>query len=679
MCGIAGILRFDGGPVGRDPLERMVGVLGHRGPDGSGIHVDGPIGLGHRRLSILDPTEAGAQPMSRGRNLLVHNGEVYNYLELAAELRDHGEQITTGTDTEIILAAYDRWGLDAVSRFNGMFAFALWDGERQRLLLARDRIGVKPIYLRRTRRSLAFASEPTAFIAASALDPDDAWIPEPRLGVVHDFLARGWTDHSTETFLDGVTALPSAHFLVIEGASERLTRYWGPPALADDGRPAVGVGDRRRDEELVEEFRDIFDSSVRLRLRSDVPIGTCLSGGLDSSSIVTTVAELRAGSQDPDHAAAPRLGFHARFPSDGIDESAYAELVARKAGMRLIHTTPGGYPLLRSVLPVLQAQGEPFTSGSIVAQHAVMAAAHGEGIKVLLDGQGADELLGGYDLYLGVRSAGLLFAAHPLDAARELRAQVARGPASAGSAMWTALHAALPRGVVEAVRTASGGRFGIRGTGPLVGETAAADAHREPGTFLATRLWHAVSAVGLPALLRYEDRNSMAFGVEARVPFLDVRLVELAVRLPDRLRVDQGVTKAILRRAIGPRLPPAVARRRDKMGFEVPERAWLAAGGTEVADLVRDGQIAQRGWVTPAEIERVLAEGLGGGRKTDHLWRLFITEAWLRMLWPDAPGVGGQSTWEAANDGQPRSRSSLSGDSRGAGRGPTATHPTVHG
>ena len=607
--------------------------------------------------------------MSRGRNLLVHNGEVYNYLELGAELRDQGVQITTGTDTEIILAAYDRWGLDAIARFNGMFAFALWDGERRRLVLARDRIGVKPIYLRRTRCSVAFASEPTAFIAASALDPDDAWVPEPGLGVVHDFLARGWTDHSTETFLDGVTALPSAHFLVIEGASERLTRYWRPPALADDGRPAVGVGDRGRDEELVEEFRDIFDSSVRLRLRSDVPIGTCLSGGLDSSSIVTTVAELRAGDHDLDHAASPRLGFHARFPSDGVDESAYAELVARKAGIRLIHTTPTGYPLLQSVMPVLQAQGEPFASASIVAQHAVMAAAHNEAIKVLLDGQGADELLGGYDIYLGVRTAGLLFAGHPLDAAREVRAQVARGPSSAGSAMWTALHAALPRGGVEAVRAASGGRFGIRCSGPLVGETATVDTQRERGTYLASRLWRAVSTVGLPALLRYEDRNSMAFGIEARVPFLDVRLVELAVRLPDRLRVDQGVTKAILRRAMGDRLPRAVARRRDKMGFEVPERDWLATGETEVSSLVRNGQVVKRGWVAPAEVERILSEGLGGGRKSDHLWRLFIMEAWLRMLWPDARGFGGHSTWEAAIDGQSRSGGKLRADSRGASHG----------
>ena len=653
MCGIAGIVGLDGGPVDVPPVERMVCALAHRGPDGSGIHVDDGVVLGHLRLSILDPTDAGAQPMRRGETVLVHNGEVYNYLELAAELRDLGEQITTGTDTEVILAAYARWGPDAVARFNGMFAFALWDAERQRLLLARDRMGVKPLYLRRTRRSLGFASEPGAFIAASALDPDDGWVPEPNLGVVHDFLARGWTDHSLETFIDGVTALPPAHALVVEAGRERLFRYWEAPELADDDRPASGAVDRRRDEALVEEFRATFDSSVRLRLRSDVPIGTCLSGGLDSSSIVMTVSELLATERSSEHEQAPRLGFHARFPDDGVDESAYAELVAQKAGIRLVHTTPAGAPLLGAVLPVLRAQGEPFVSGSIVAQHAVMGAAHAEGIKVLLDGQGADELLGGYDLYLGTRPAGLALTGQLLDAARELRAQVARGPSTAGSAMSRALHAGLPRGAVEVIRGATGGRYGVQGAGPLADGTARADRGSRPGTFLANRLWQELTTDGLPALLRYEDRNSMAFGIEARVPFLDVRLIELAVRLPDRLRVDRGVTKAILRRAIGPRLPQAVSRRRDKVGFEVPQRAWLSAGRADVTDLVRGGQVVQRGWVSATEVERVLDDGFGGGRGTDHLWRLFIVEAWLRMLWPDAGGAGGEAAWAAATEAQP--------------------------
>jgi asparagine synthase (glutamine-hydrolysing) len=646
MCGLAGVCSRDGGPVDGAVLERLIGALAHRGPDGAGVHCDGGIGFGHRRLSILDPSEAGSQPMHRGATVLVHNGEIYNYLELAAELRDLGEVITTGTDTEVILAAYARWGPAAIARFNGMFAIALWDAAHSRLLLARDRMGVKPMYLRRSRRTLAFASEPRAFVAAGPLDVDDAWLPEPRLGVVHDFLSRGWTDHSNETFIQGVTSLPPAHLLIVEAGRERLVRYWDAPPLADDARPVARAGDLERDQSLVDEFRATFDSSVRLQLRSDVPLGSCLSGGLDSSSIVMTVSHLLATERGGAHEEAPRMGFHARFPAEGVDESAYAELVARQAGIPLVFATPAGSPLLPAMLPVLRAQGEPFPSGSMGAQHAVMAAARTEGIKVLLDGQGADELIGGYDLYLGARAAGLLRSRHPTDAARELRAQVARGPSSAQGALWTALHAALPRPAVEALRATTGGRFGIRCTGPLVGQTAMPEVESGPGTFLARRLWHATAVDGLPALLRYEDRNSMAFGIEARVPFLDVRLVELAMRLPDRLKVEHGVTKAVLRRAMNERLPSQVARRRDKVGFEVPQRAWLAAGRKEVIDLLGDGQVVERGWVTRQEVDRVIEAGFGGGRGSNHLWRLFILEAWLRVVWPSGSRIGGRTRWE---------------------------------
>ena len=268
----------------------------------------------------------------------------------------------TGTDTEVILAAYRVWGPDAVARFNGMFAFALWDAERRRLLLARDRMGVKPLYLRRTARSFAFASEPNAFVAAGLLDPDDGWLPGPHLGAVHDFLSRGWTEHSDATFLDGVTALPSAHLMLVDAGGERLISVLGEtaarrrrPCLGAWDGPAAGRGPRRR-------VPATFDSAVRLRLRSDVAIGTCLSGGIDSSSIVATVATLRAEERSVDHEQMPRLGFHVRFPDHGIDESGYAELVARQRDRADPHVARRFAPAGRSVLPVLRAQGEPYAS-----------------------------------------------------------------------------------------------------------------------------------------------------------------------------------------------------------------------------------------------------------------------------------------------------------------------------
>lgn len=649
MCGIAGIVSLNGDPVDEHQIRAMLDAMAHRGPDGRGQYCRDGVALGHLRLSILDPTPAGAQPMVRGPDVLIHNGEVYNYVELAAELRALGERIETGTDTEVILAAYRRWGVDAVRRFNGMFAFALWDSQRRRLLLARDRMGVKPLYLRRTARSVVFASEPPAFLAARPVDDGDAWQPEPHPGAVHDFLARHRVDHSTATFLQGVTSLPPAHILLVEDGVERLVRYWGPPALSDDDRPAVRGTDSRRDDALIEEFRDRFDASVRLRLRADVAIGTCLSGGLDSSAIVATIAEL-VDDMRPARVAneqIPRLGFHARFPEQGMDESRYAELVARRAGIRLVYRTPVPHGLLEAVLPVLRAQGEPYGGASINAQHAVMSAAHDEGLKVLLDGQGADELLGGYLVCNGLRAAGLFRSGHLVSTVRELRGQVAIGTLSPRAAIVGALRGALPEGVLESVRDRSRGALGIRCTERLRREppldVASGAEARQQGTLLARQLWRAMSADGLPALLRYEDRNSMAFGIEARVPFLDVDLVELAVRLPDRLRVEQGVTKVVLRRAMQSRVPAPILARRDKMGFVAPQAAWLRSAPAEIAGLLRGGQVVARDWVEPREVERILVAGLGPGRRPmEQLWRLFVTEAWLRLYWPDASLPGPQ-------------------------------------
>jgi len=577
MCGIAGVIALDGSQSARATVQEIVARLSHRGPDDCGFHFDGRIGLGHRRLSILNPTPAGAQPMRRGENWLIHNGEIYNYLELMGELERAGHRFKSASDTEVILAAYEAWGEEAFALFNGMWAFALWDGRRQRLVLSRDRLGVKPLYVRRTSRSLAFASEVVALAAARGIDPGDEWRPEPDLAVVHDFLASGQLDHSDRTFIDGIVALPAAHTLIVGDGAVRLVRYWDPPPLADDSRPTVHGADAKSDAELVDAFADAFDRSVRLRLRSDVPIGTCLSGGLDSSSIVVTASGIL---QEPRHEGAadasaheqlPRFAFHARFPEDNIDESPFAEAVSEAADVRLVLRSPSARPLLPTLVTVLRAQGEPFGGASIIAQHAVMAAAHETGIKVLLDGQGADELLGGYVPYLGVRAAGLLVAGQPAAAAGELGAAVRLGTLGPAGALRTVLRALAHGPLNEHLRAASRGRYGIRCGKPLVQAGSVVRRHGEQGTFLARRLWQDLTIDGLPGLLRYEDRNSMAFGIESRVPFLDVNLVELAVRLPDRLRVGGGLTKVALRRSMAHRLPRSILARRDKLGFAAPE------------------------------------------------------------------------------------------------------------
>ncbi len=649
MCGIAGILRVDGGLADPAAIEPLVDALAHRGPDGRGRYVEGPVAFGHLRLSILDPSPAGAQPMCRDGVVLVHNGEIYNYLELAEELRAAGETFSTGTDTEVILAAYRVWGLDAIARLNGIFAFAIWDPGKRRLVLARDPMGVKPMYLRRTSRSLIFASEIGGILASRAVDAADPWSPQPHPGAVHDFLGRGKLDSSLQTFVTGVTAHPPGHMTIIEDRDERTIPFWRPPPLADDARPAVRGADLEADQRLIEGFRERFDGAVRRQLRSDVPIGTCLSGGLDSSSIVATIeASLATAPSRTTHEAVPRMAFHARFPADRIDESWYADLVARRAGMGISYVTPRGSPLLRAVLPVLRAQGEPYGSASINAQFAVMRDAHQHGLKVLLDGQGADELLGGYYSLLGVRTAGLLLAGHPMAAIGELRSVIRRRMLSPLHAMTGAVQGALGASSVEAIRRASSGRFGVRCSPDLRREPSLERIHTEPGTLLARRLWQQTIGDGLPSLLRYEDRNSMAFGIEARVPFLDLELVEFVLRLPDRLRIDRAVTKSVLREAMRGRLPEEVRNRRDKLGFTVPQRAWLREDQRDVATLVREGQLVGRGWVESSEIERVLDGAASGRRAMEQLWRLFITEAWLRLTWPhDIPSTG-REVWDRA-------------------------------
>ncbi len=648
MCGIAGAVSLDGHQVPSGPVERMVTALAHRGPDGHGVHAEQAVALGHRRLSILDPTPAGAQPMLRGRLALVHNGEVYNYLELAQELRALGHNMISGTDTEMILAAYEAWGLEAVERFNGMFAFALWDGGRRRLILVRDRMGVKPLYIRRTQGSVVFASEPQAIVAAGRVDDGDIWLPQPDLGVVRDFLERGATDRTDRTFYDGITSVAPGHMLVVEEGRLTPHRYWVPPALADDARATVRGEDLRRDAALLEEFGALFDSSVRLRLRADVPLGSCLSGGLDSSAIVSSIARLReAGVAGHGNEQMPSLAFHARFPEYGIDESRFAELVAKQSGVRLIHRTPAGLPLLHAIVPVLRSQGEPYGGASINAQYAVMEAAHAEQLKVMLDGQGADELLGGYNQFLGIRTAGLLRRGSPVAAAHEMRGQVSEGTLGPAAAIALAVRGTAPVWALEFVRAHSGGRFGFRPGVALRAASIPEDVADLPGTLLARRLWRSLASESLPALLRYEDRNSMAFAVEARVPFMDVRLVELAVRLPDRLRVNRGVTKVILRKAMAGRVPQEVLDRRDKLGFVAPQRAWLAASIGEVGPVLRDGQVVYRGWAVPEELERVLASAQTDRRASEQLWRLLIIELWLRLGWPGETRIPSR-VWDAA-------------------------------
>jgi asparagine synthase (glutamine-hydrolysing) len=616
MCGICGIVA-PGRPGELGTVEAMASRLDHRGPDGSGSFVGEGVALGFRRLAIIDPTPAGDQPFAseEGRLQLVHNGEIYNYRELRAELEAKGHRFRSASDTEVILAAYREWGERCVERFNGMWAFAIWDVERRRLFASRDRFGIKPFYYRLAAGRLVFASEPKALLA------DPSCPREPNRRVVLDYLDQSYLDHTSETFFTGIERLPPAHSLTFGPEGLRTERYW---RLEPRDAPA---------NETVDRFRELFIDAIRLHLRSDVPVGTCLSGGLDSSAIVVGIDRLLRTEAENAAAVGPRQRtFTAFFDEPGLDERPYAEAVVDRTGAEPHWISFDGRELVGDLPAIVETQDEPFGSTSMAAQWYVMREASRAGLKVVLDGQGGDEVLGGYRAFVGFRLADLLAAGQVAPLAHEVRAF---GDVHRPAALATALARPFaPEALTRIVRSrtrASGTLVHpeLRGLAPLAIETA------PPFRERLRRFQHVVlTQRGLPELLRYEDRNSMAHSLEARVPFLDYRLVEFLFALPGGELIRDGRTKDLLRRGLGDLLPPSVRDRRDKVGFVTPERRWFrGALGELAADVFASRSFAERGFADPqaarARLERHRRGETDAGME---LWRTLNLELWARRF-----------------------------------------------
>jgi asparagine synthase (glutamine-hydrolysing) len=618
MCGICGVVAF-GRPAEVETAAAMARELDHRGPDGAGAYDEPGVAIGFRRLAIIDLTDAGMQPMASadGHLRLVHNGEVYNYRELRAELEAKGHRFRSATDTEVILAAYREWGEACVERFNGMWAFALWDAERRRLFCSRDRFGVKPFYYRHAGDRFVFASELKAFRA------DPGVRLEPSTRAVRDYLEQGYVDHTDETFFAGIAKLPPAHSLTLDERGLRVRRYWAlEPRDGHAGDAAAAV-------------RELFLDSVRLRLRSDVPVGTCLSGGIDSSAIACAVDHLlRTEAENAKPVGERQKTFTAYFEDAGFDERPYAEAVVARtlADPHWISFTDRD--LVESLPAIVAAQDEPFGSTSVVAQWYVMRAAKAAGLTVLLDGQGADETLAGYHGYFGPFFADLLLRRRLGELRRELGAYRTLHGASARQAA-----VALARPFVPArVRWAARGR--VRGGSTLLhrelrGLAATAEPDGAPYRDRFRRQLHLIlTRRGLPELLHYEDRNSMAHSLEARVPFLDYRLVELLFSLEPGELIERGRTKSVLRRALGDLLPPVVRDRVDKLGFVTPEGRWLrGALGELAADAFASRSFAERGFVDARAARARLERHRRGERQAGfELWRALNVELWARTF-----------------------------------------------
>ena len=567
MCGIAGIVYRDRSTiVDPDVLARMTNVLDYRGPDAVGFHRAPGIGLGHRRLAIID-LAAGHQPMldPGSQNVIVYNGEVYNYVELRAELEALGYSFFTDSDTEVILKAYDRWGEDCLGRFNGMWAFALWDARRQQLFLARDRLGIKPLHYFNDGSRLLFGSEMKSLFAAG--------LPRrPNLELLDVYLTLGYIP-APHSFYHGIYKLQPGHYIIADSTGMHVRRYWD--------LPSVDESDMRRDRDHVEtEFAHLLEDAVRISMRSDVPFGAFLSGGLDSASIVSLMAK-----QTP----LPIETFTIGFREPRYDERDLAQLVATQVGARHHERVVEPGDLAIAIDQVFHHYDEPFgDSSAIPTSHvARLAASH---VKMVLTGDGGDEVLSGYPAYQVEKLAGAYQRTPALvrtfiGSAVAAGARVTRGRIRYGLNRYerllrTASYPFPDRLLSKAAWLDHGSRVailnGIRVT-PV--EDVVADLMKGcPWQDPFYQLMYFNIKVSLPDdMLTKVDRMTMASSLEARVPFLDYRLVELMAQVDKTVKMPRLERKAVLRRTIGRRLPAKI-QRAPKRGFVVPLRDWFKDG-----------------------------------------------------------------------------------------------------
>lgn len=525
MCGIAGIISPDPSLLNRENLKKMAASLAHRGPDGEAVWMDpGKAGLAHRRLCVIDISDAAAQPMHYlSRYSIIHNGEIYNYEELQEILAHKGHVFKTQSDTEVILAAYAEYGSSCLNYFDGMFAFAIWDRQEQRLFCARDRFGEKPFFYYHDEENNAFyfGSELRALYAAGLARTEN-------YSLVLRFLALGHVSDASDrsaTYDARIKKLPPAHSLTYSaGSPPRIQQYWDV-SLQTRSVPLKAATER---------LHELLFNSVKRRLRSDVPLGTSLSGGLDSSTIAFFIRE--AGI---DHLKS----FTATFPGFEKDESAVATSVASKFGFENYQVQPTADDFIGNFESVLKCQEQPFGSSSVCAQYEVFKLASRQGITVLLDGQGADETLAGYEKYLNWRVRAVLPELTSQLLIRREERRLYR-------------NSYINRSFLQTYSR------GIRLTKPAVGN-------------LNDLLCFEVFYQGLEDLLRYADRNAMAHGREVRLPFLNHDLVSFVFSLPSKYKIGNGYTKFILRKLMDGYLPDEIVWKKRKTGFEPPQQQWM--------------------------------------------------------------------------------------------------------
>ncbi len=605
MCGIAGFydpkIASSDSP---DVLQSMLASIAHRGPDARGMKSVGPLSIGQNRLSIIDLSEDGNQPMEYFGALIVFNGEIYNYKELKKELQLKGYEFRTQSDTEVILAAYREYGEHCVEHFVGMWAFALWDLKEEFLFCSRDRFGIKPFYFLHENDRFYFGSEYRALKKSALFSKEVNWAQVSR------GLQLGWIDYHDETYFKNLASLPAACNLIFRNGKVSIRHYWDV---------ATVTSSHGSFSEKCERFRDLFEDSIRLHMRSDVEVGACLSGGLDSSSIVSVVAR-----EFPETEFKTFTIYYEG--KNEVDERPWVNAVLRKYPKLSPHfLKPSEQDIAESFIDAINHAEVPIAGSSPLSQYFVMKLARQAGMKVLLDGQGSDEYLAGY-MHSFYRHIGGYFRKLNIPGGiSELNSHAAMQGMNFKKKADVFLKSLLTTGLSEKQLYS----FEYRNYYPFLGpdQKTPLDFRRLKGSPLKKFLYNLVFTTSLPSLLHYEDRNSMAFSIESRVPFLDHRLVEYAFSLADDDLIHRGETKRILRNAMKGIIPEQIAGRKDKKGFVTPgEIKWLRGP----LKFLLDADLKNLDGLDQRKIREVLTQfKKGDNSQANFVWRILVLNYWL--------------------------------------------------
>lgn len=581
MCGIAAIIDYSKIEPKVEDIKSMTDLLAHRGPDGEGFFIKGGVALGHRRLAIIDTDQRSDQPMRRSHLHIIFNGMIYNYLEIKEELISLGVTFTTTSDTEVILEAYHQWGIAAFNRFNGMWAIVLYDKKEKKVICSRDRFGIKPLYYTFIKNKIYFASEIKAFKAITA------WKPKINHTRLLEYLAYNMSDHTDETMFDGVYQLPKSHHGIIDLESNKMAinRYY------DINRSKTNDGS---------EFMTLFHDAIKLRTRTDVPLAATLSGGMDSSSIVSMMANEMDYKPDT---------YTLAYPGHQLDESHFAIQVIKKYDIpkHLVSTTEEY--LKQHIDRLIYHQDEPFTGVTVMAQSHIYESINNSGYKVVLGGQGGDEILCGYDKF----SVALFkenIKKNPLTAINEL------------------CHFQNLRsfGIIDAVQSIIFYERNKRNKRidwyTLSEKQKKTRFNRTKENDVVQVSYNLLFGLGISALLRYEDRNSMSYGIESRMPFLDYRLVEYCLNMPSELKLKRGITKDILRKSMTGIVPDDILNRNDKMGFVTPQNKWMNNNKSYYLRLASSA-LDKMPFVNKKKVKAIIQSD------NNMLWRVINTGRWI--------------------------------------------------